>query len=48
MDETFKSDPPGDAAEFAGSAVVLVGGALGSGPELLRAFAARGARSWSA
>lgn len=44
MDETFKSDPPGDAAEFAGSAVVLVGGALGSGPELLRAFAARGAK----
>ncbi|AZG10442.1 SDR family oxidoreductase [Pigmentiphaga sp. H8] len=44
MDDTLKWDAPGDPAEFAGSAVVLVGGALGSGPELLRAFAARGAK----
>jgi len=44
MDDTFKCDVPGDPEEFAGSAVVLVGGALGSGPELLRAFAARGAK----
>ncbi|VCU69430.1 3-oxoacyl-[acyl-carrier-protein] reductase FabG [Pigmentiphaga humi] len=33
-----------ESEEFAGAAVVLVGGALGSGPELLRAFAACGAK----
>lgn len=44
MHDTSPLDALCGPDEFAGAAVVLVGGALGSGPELLRAFAASGAR----